>query len=173
MNKTKRQIMAELACNTPVRAAGFSASSLRAAGFSASDVRAAGFSASDVAEWDTIPVLEKPYSHLLSDIKAKKRTHDQKTYGPEAQPSDNICGAHMCTAGHLVNMAGKIGYALKDKYGWQGAANLIHAKSRPDVPPQNFGTIPQEWAMAYIEERAAEEENAKPVATPKKKKGKK
>lgn len=30
--------------------------------------------------------------------------------------------------------------------------------SRPDVPPQNFQNIPQEWALAYIEERAAEEE---------------
>lgn len=64
----------------------------------------------------------------------------------------------MCTAGHLVNMVGEIGYKLRAKYGWVGAANLIHAKLRPDAPAQNFGNIPQQFAMAYIEERAAEEE---------------
>jgi hypothetical protein len=57
-------------------------------------------------------------------------------------------------------MAGEVGYRLKEKYGWEGAAALIHYKSRPDVPPQNFGGIPQSWAMAYIEERAEEESNA-------------
>ena len=64
----------------------------------------------------------------------------------------------MCTAGHLVNLAGEAGYKLKDKCGgFAEAARLIHIKSRPDAPPQNFGAIPQEFAMAYIEERAAEE----------------
>lgn len=63
----------------------------------------------------------------------------------------------MCTAGHLVNMGGAMGYALKQQFGWETAALLIHRKARPDVPPQDFGGIPQEWAMAYIEERAEEE----------------
>lgn len=117
----------------------------------------AGYSKDNLKEWDGIPILEKPYSKLLADIKAKKRCHDQKTYGPKYEPK-NICGTPMCTAGHLVNMAGKIGYELMEKYGFPAAAELIHRKSRPDVEPQNFGSIPQEWAMAYIEERAAEEE---------------
>lgn len=39
------------------------------------------------------------------------------------------------------------------------AASLIHMKSRPDVPPQNFGSIPQDFAMAYIEQRAKEEQD--------------
>ncbi len=70
---------------------------------------------------------------------------------------DNICGTPMCTAGHLVNMAGEIGYKLKSKYGWANAAMLIHLKSNPDLPVQNFGSIPQEWALAYIEEMAERE----------------
>ncbi len=138
--------------------AGFSASALRSAGFSASALRSAGFKKDDLAEWDSIPILEKPYSKLLAEIKEGKRKHDQATYGPESDPTTHLCGTRMCTAGHLVNMAGAIGYALKNKYGWANAARLIHMKSRPDVPPQNFGTISQEFAMAYIEERAAEEE---------------
>jgi hypothetical protein len=64
----------------------------------------------------------------------------------------------MCTAGHLVHMAGEIGYSLKAKYDWVFAAMLIHRKSRPDIEPQNFGSIPQKFALAYIEERAAEEQ---------------
>lgn len=66
----------------------------------------------------------------------------------------------MCTAGHLVSMAGAKGYELLKKCGndFSLAAGLIHMASRPDAPQQNFGSIPQEWAMAYIEERAAEEE---------------
>lgn len=60
----------------------------------------------------------------------------------------------MCTAGHLVNMAGEMGYKLKDKYGWAFAASMIHEKSCPHLPQQNYGGIPQEWAEAYIEEMA-------------------
>ena len=104
-----------------------------------------------------VPKLDKPYSRLLADIESKRRIHKQSTWGPECDPVDNVCGTPMCTAGHLVNMAGEIGYKLKDKFGWAGAARLIHQKSRPYAPPQNFGSIPQEFAMAYIRERAKEE----------------
>ena len=105
-----------------------------------------------------IPTVKNPYSRMLADIEAGKRCHNQSTFGPnDANPAMNICGTPMCTAGHLVNMAGPDGYALKDRLGYWGAATLIHMKSRPDVPPQNFGNIPQEWALAYIEARAAEE----------------
>jgi len=94
---------------------------------------------------------------MLVEIQSNSRKHDQSTFGPNVDPGKNLCGTPMCTAGHLVNMAGEAGYKLKDKYSWQKAARLIHMKSRPDVPPQNFGAIPQKFAMAYIEERAAEE----------------
>src|SRR5665213_538569 len=150
-------------CPSDLKAAGWRPSDLKAAGWRPSDLKAAGWCLSDFkavqAEWDSIPILKKPYAHLLSDIKEGKRIHDQSTYGPNLDPKENLCGTHMCTAGHLVNMAGEIGYRLKEKYGWAVAAMLIHKKSRPDVSPQIFGAIPQEFAMAYIEERAAEEES--------------
>jgi hypothetical protein len=108
-----------------------------------------------------IPEVKNPYLRMLADIEAGKRCHQQSTFGPDdAYPDMNICGTPMCTAGHLVNMAGPDGYALKDRLGYAGAATLIHMKSRPDVPPQNFGNIPQKWALAYIEARAAEEVNS-------------
>ncbi|MBX9851858.1 MAG: hypothetical protein K2X86_08875 [Cytophagaceae bacterium] len=94
----------------------------------------------------------------MKNINNKKRTHKQLDWGPEKCPEEsNVCSTEMCTAGHLVNMAGSIGYDLKDKYGWEMAATLIHKKSCPDFPIQNFGNIPQEWALAYIEEMAERE----------------
>jgi hypothetical protein len=39
-------------------------SSARAAGYSLSDAIAAGYSETDIKEWDSIPVLEKPYHGL-------------------------------------------------------------------------------------------------------------
>ncbi|MDE1971481.1 MAG: hypothetical protein KGI50_07960 [Patescibacteria group bacterium] len=144
-----------------LRAAGWTPSDLLAAGWTPSALLAAGWTPSDLRdaqkEWDEIPVLEKPYTRLLSEIESGARKHNQSTFGPDCDPKKNLCGTPMCTAGHLVNMAGDIGYKLKDKYGWNIAATMIHRKSRPDVPPQNFGTIPQEFAMAYIRERAKEE----------------
>ncbi len=136
-------------------AAGYSLSEALAAGYSLSAARAAGYK--NDGEWDSIPVLDKPYSRLLADIEAKKRVHDQTTFGPECDPKNNLCGTRMCTAGHLVNMAGEVGYKLRQKHGWAVAASLIHYKSRPDIPPQSFGNIPQNMAMAYIRERAKEE----------------
>ena len=105
-------------------------------------------------EWDSIPILDKPYTQLLKEIKSKKRLHDQATFGAieDFDCEKNVCETPMCTAGHLVNMAGEVGYELKNNYGWEKAAYLIHKKTHPDFPVQNFGSIPQEWAMAYIEE---------------------
>jgi hypothetical protein len=60
----------------------------------------------------------------------------------------------MCTAGHLVQLAGDAGWKLKERYDWIGAATLIHYKAHPNLPPQNFGSIPQEWALAYIKHMA-------------------
>jgi hypothetical protein len=162
---TKRQLQAFLATQNPpsdLRAAGWTPSALRAAGWTPSDLRAAGWTPSDLiaAEelWNSIPAIEKPYSRMLADIEERKRIHDQSTFGPEDfDPKRNVCKTPMCTAGHLVNMGGEDGFKLKDAYGWERAALMIHMKSRPDAPPQNYGGIPQEWAMAYIRERAAEE----------------
>ena len=142
--------------------AGFTASEVLSAGFTASEVLSAGFKEKDLEEWNSIPVLDKPYSKLLADIKNKKRIHQQSTFGPEYDPGEeNVCGTPMCTAGHLVNMAGKIGYDLRQKYGWATAAALIHFKTHPGQPIQNFSSIPQDWAMAYIEEMAKRENEPK------------
>ena len=144
-----------------VRSAGYSASALRSAGYSASDVLSAGYSKKDMEEWESIPKLKKPYTRLWEDIKAKKRLHNQSTFGPNRLTEENACKTACCTAGHLVNMAGDIGYKLRDKYDWSGAARLIHYKAHPTVPPQNFGGIPQDMAMAYIEYMATEVEGKK------------
>ena len=143
-----------------LRALGFTAAELRALRFTAAKLWALRFTAAELAEWDAIPVLNKPYSTLLADIEAGRRIHNQNNWGPDYDPARNLCKTEMCTAGHLVNMAGEVGYNLQKKYGWKIAATLIHRKSRPDVPPQKFGFIPQKLAIAYIRERAAEEEKA-------------
>ena len=131
------------------------------AGFSLADIRRAGLSQEEIdaweKEWDSVPILVKPYTALLKDIKAKKRVHNQSTFGPDHDAETNLCGTPMWTAGHLVNMAGAVGYELKKKYGWEVAATIIHRKTHPDYPLQNFGGIPQSWAMAYIETMAARE----------------
>jgi hypothetical protein len=138
--------------------AGYSVSDLCSAGYSVSALRSAGYSASDV------PILINPYSKMWADIQAKTMNHDQSTFGPtELQPEANICGSAMCTAGALVQMGGEKGWALQEKFGFATAAWLIHDASHPSWPCQNFGTIPQEWALAYIEkmaERELEEANA-------------
>ena len=142
-------------------AAGWTPGALKAVGWTPDDFKAAGWTDDEIKqlsdEWEKIPKLEKPYARMLSDIVSNRRIHKQSDFGPDADPQKNLCSTPMCTAGHLVNMAGPMGYELKDKYGWELAAMLIHKKSRPDVPPQNFGDIPQEFAMAYIEKRAEEE----------------
>src|ERR1700688_570476 len=145
-------------------AAGWNPSALRAAGWTPSALIAAGWTPSDLIaakEFPTVPVLEKPYSRLLAEIQEKKRLHDQSTFGPaDFDPTLNLCKTRMCTAGHLVNMAGKGGYALLEACGnsFDLAASLIHEESCPGVPAQNFGNISQDLAMAYIEQRAAEEQ---------------
>ena len=135
--------------------AGYSASALLSAGYSLSALLSAGYSASDLpTAFDKLPILDKPYTHLLTDIREKKRLFKQSTFGPDNVNKANICKTPMCTAGHLVSMAGKPGRELRDSLGWAEAAALIHAKAHPDHPCQNFGSIPDDWALAYIEEMA-------------------
>ena len=119
----------------------------------------AGYSASALDEFESIPVLIKPYSKMWADIGAGKIKHDQSTFcqGGDGDGNANVCGTAMCTAGHLVMMAGEIGWKLKEKYDWSYAAKLIHYRAHPDYPCQNFGSINQEWALAYIEDMANRE----------------
>jgi hypothetical protein len=107
---------------------------------------------------DAIPILEKPYSRLWKDMQDKKRIHNQSKWGPDCDPEINICNTPMCTAGHLVNMAGSAAYKLKNATDWKYAASVIHRKAHPDLPAQNFGGIPQEFAEEYIKQMAEIEE---------------
>ena len=149
-----------------LRAAGWTPSALRAAGWMPNDFIAAGWTPSEIKKIENfppIPVLQKPYTVMLADIRKKTRLHDQSYFGPtDFDPKQNICETRMCTAGHLVNMAGKAGYRLLHACGdsFVLAASLIHEASCPNVPAQNFGPISQELAMAYIEQRAAEEQES-------------
>ena len=102
---------------------------------------------------EKIPVIEKPYSAIWNDVKDNKRIHDQSTFGPECVT--NVCGTAMCTAGHLVNLGGKAAYDLRRIVGWSNAASFVHQKSTSKhLPEQNYNAIPQEWAMAFLEENA-------------------
>jgi hypothetical protein len=112
-----------------------------------------------VRDFPKIPKLENPYTTMLAQIKAGNRIHNQRTFGPHDAPPVNICNTPMCTAGHLVSMAGVEGWKLKEQFGFAGAATLLHYEAHPDWPCQNFGVIPQEWAMGLIEHYAALEES--------------
>ncbi len=175
--ETSRKLKAMLASNfvsagysaADVRSAGYSAAALRSAGYSAADVLSAGYSAADVrsagysaadvqAIEDSIPLVENPYSKMLSGIRIGQRQHKQSTFGPDCDPATNLCKTAMCTAGHLVQMGGELGYKLKDQYNFPVAARMIHYKAHPDWPCQDFGSIRQDIALAYIEEMAMHEE---------------
>ena len=135
-----------------LRTAGANWVDLLAAGASLVDLRTAGAGSLKLEDLESsIPLVENPYTRILADIRAGQRLHDQSTFGPDCDPETNICGSAMCTGGHLVNLGGAAGYALKNKYGWATAAALIHEKAHPGWPCQDFGSIPQENALAYIE----------------------
>jgi hypothetical protein len=105
-----------------------------------------------------IPKVDLLYSRMLADINKSARLLDQKTFGPDRGPSeDNLCKTPMCVAGHTVHLAGEAGYALCSRLDFAAAASLIHAVSRPDVSQPRYDSYPSEWALAYIEARAAEE----------------
>ncbi|MFN0131261.1 MAG: hypothetical protein ACKVW3_01820 [Phycisphaerales bacterium] len=148
-----------------LRDAGWTPSDLRDAGWTPSDMRAAGWTPSDLRAADpdlarladALPVLENPYSRLWEDIQAKRRAHDQLQFGPYSDPGENVCGTAMCTAGHLVHMAGEPGYAIVQQYGFMVAATLIAERAHPGWPQQNYGVIRQDLAIAFIEAMAARE----------------
>jgi hypothetical protein len=132
--------------------AGITALQLLEAGYTASQLLEAGITASQLLE--AVPKIDKPYTTIFSDLNNGKRAHDQSSFGT------NVCGTPMCIAGHLVNLAGEDGWVLKNKVGFSEAAALIHAASHPDKPCPNFGSYPDEWALAFIEEMAAFEAQA-------------
>ncbi|MBI1188266.1 MAG: hypothetical protein GC206_13210 [Alphaproteobacteria bacterium] len=147
-------------------AAGWTPSALIAAGWTPSDLRAEGWTPSDLRAAgladDQIPLIERPYTQLRDALRTKARVHKQSTWGPEDAPpaEENICKTPMCTAGHFVSMAGEKGWELKNRFGWAGAYALLHDRAHPDTPMQNTASIPDEWALAYIEEMAAMEERS-------------
>jgi hypothetical protein len=104
-----------------------------------------------------IPIVEKLYSTMLIQIQSKNRLLEQSTFGPASDPETNLCNTPMCIAGHTINIAGADAYKLQERLGFSATAFLIHAVSRPDVPAPRYDSYPNEWALAYIEERAAEE----------------
>jgi pyruvate/2-oxoglutarate dehydrogenase complex dihydrolipoamide dehydrogenase (E3) component len=57
----------------------------------------------------------------------------------------------------MVQMAGPAGYDLKGRFGWVGAASLLFERAHPGWPQQNYGAIPQAWALAHIEVMAERE----------------
>ena len=146
-----------------VRGAGYSAYALLGAGYSASEVLGAGYSEEDMAEWELIPVLDKMYSIMLADIKEGRRIHKQSTFGDSdckvTINENGICNTPMCICGHAVQMAGDIGWALKEKYGYVTAGILICSKAHPDYPMQDFEQTNNESAFALLEELAECEAN--------------
>jgi ribosomal protein L13E len=144
--------------------AGYSIADARRAGYSIADARRAGYSNEDIKEWESIPILEKPYTTLLTEINENKRNYKQSTFGDinTFEQAKNICNSPMCIAGHLVNMAGKVGYDLRKKYDWFNAATLIHFKAHPDQPVFNFNLTDNSIGMAYLEVMAERENKIKP-----------
>ena len=110
---------------------------------------------------DAIPVLSKPYTQLLNDIKENKRTFKQSVWGnietweQACDAKNNICNTPMCQAGALIHMAGKAGYELKQYLNsWERAATIIFKKANPDLREPNFLNTSQESALVFIEETA-------------------
>jgi hypothetical protein len=108
---------------------------------------------------DQVPMVENLYTRILKQIKSESLVLDQSTFG-EGNRGQSVCGSPMCVGGTTVWLAGDEGYKLSDKVGFALAAHLIHRKSRPDVAPPRYDVYPNAWALAYIQERAAEEKAA-------------
>jgi hypothetical protein len=140
-------------------AAGYSLSAALAAGYSLSEARAAGYSLS--AALDETPLLENPYTQLLEALRKEERVFKQSTFGPGGYVRpENICRTPMCSAGHLVSMGGPEAWKLMEKFeDFALVGAMIHEKAHPGWPCQNFGEIPDAWALAYIEEMAEHEAN--------------
>ena len=142
------------------RIAGYSLSQACVAGYSLSQARIAGYSLKEIEKIEkSIPLVEKPYTKMHQSIVSKAIVHNQSTFGDgwHVDNGEHVCKSPMCTAGNLVAMGGKAGWALREKFGFATAAALIHFKAHPDYPLQNFDAIPQRFALAYIEEMAERE----------------
>jgi hypothetical protein len=118
--------------------------------------------------WASIPKIEKPYSTLLADIKAKRRCYNQADWGDikEYDATQNVCETAMCVAGHLTHMLGPRGYELLKEFGgsYSQVGEIAHRKAHPNYPVMNFGNGDQKLGMAFIETMAeieSKEEGAK------------
>jgi hypothetical protein len=116
-----------------------------------------GLTGDQLSSLDEIPIVENLYSQILEGIEKEQRRLDQGDFGPSSDPGDELCETPMCIAGHTVNLAGQAGYDLVNNLGFPIVATLIHRRSRPDAPLPRYDSYPNEWALAYIKERAAEE----------------
>lgn len=128
----------------------------RSAGLSADTISRLSAGTSDI---ESIVIQSDFYTKIWDDILNKKMIHDQSTFGPDFCKEENICKTPMCSAGAIVHIFNR--YDLSKKYGFAKAAEMIHYKHYPDYPCQNFGSIPQEWALAWIETAAEMESNLK------------
>lgn len=112
------------------------------------------------AIFEKVPLIVKPYTQILNDLKSGIRCHNQGTFGPD-EKEKHICGTAMCTCGHLIQLAGEPGWILKQNTSWEEAGRLIHMKAHPNAPCQDFGSIGDEIAKDYIELMAEYENQEK------------
>jgi hypothetical protein len=112
---------------------------------------------------ENVPFVEKLYTKILATVEKEKENGgmlDQSDFGQSNQGL-NVCGTPMCIGGTTVWLAGEAGYKLADEFGYATAAALIHRKSRPDTPTPRYDNYPNSWALAFIQARAKEEQEAK------------
>ena len=113
--------------------------------------------------WAKVPLVDKPYTQLLADIKNKTRCYKQSDWGNirEYDVTKNVCETAMCIAGHLTHMGGAMAYALLQEldYTYAKVGGLIHAKTHPNMPCMDFYITDNSVGMAYIETMAEYEAN--------------
>ena len=101
-----------------------------------------------------IPKVRNLYSTILKRL---------RTDGELDMAGIRQCKTIHCTAGWIIHLAGKQGYALEEKFGWECATNMIHNKNRQNTQQANYYRLKNDEAMAYIMARAKEEKRADPI----------
>lgn len=106
-----------------------------------------------------IPEEKHLYSKILEGINSEDRKIDQSNYGPTNDHGKNLCNTPICIGGHTVNVCGKKGYSLLEFLGNDFAltAKIIHQHNFPEIPIPRYDNYPNEWALAYIKDRAKRE----------------
>lgn len=113
---------------------------------------------------DSIPeIKDNPYTSILSQISKGEITFDQKEYDSlKTYDKDrDIKNTGLNLASHIIELAGKAGYNLREYTSYKLAAGLIHKKKYPTVPVFNFDIPDNIFGMAYIETLAAFEASGK------------